>query len=221
MITISGAIFDVDGTLLDSTNIWEGLGENYLGYLGGTPNLQRKKALGPTGIGAAARYFKDMYGSRKSLEELESDIYAMLEDFYFNHAELKPHAAQFVNTLHEKGARMCIGTATPSALVDGALRRCGIRECFERIFSSYDMHTSKSNPAFFEAAGEYLGTPRENTWVFDDALYAVETAKEAGFHAAAPFDPRERDPAGVRACADLYFRDFSEFPPYVVPARKN
>lgn len=208
---IRGAIFDVDGTLLDSMSVWDHLGEDYLRSLGLTPEENLSQILAPMSLVQAAGYFQRVYGVKFSTEEILKGIQALLASFYREQAQLKPGAAAFLRKLQGKGVQMCIATATEEALVDAALRRCGIRECFSEIFTCTKVGHSKNKPDIFRAAGNHLGTEKTETYVFEDAFHAAKTAKTDGFPVVAVYDPSETKQEELKTLADICLRDFSDF----------
>lgn len=208
---IRGAIFDVDGTLLDSMSVWDHLGEDYLRSLGLTPEENLSQILAPMSLVQAAEYFQQGYGVKASTEEILNGIQARLVFFYREQAQLKPGAAAFLRKLQEKGIKMCIATATEELLVDAALRRCGIRDCFSEIFTCTKVGHSKNEPDIFRAAGNHLGTKKTETYVFEDAFHAAKTAKTDGFPVVAVYDPSEPQQEQLHALADICLRDFSDF----------
>ena len=207
---IRGAIFDVDGTLLDSMFIWDTIGETYLRSIGYQPKENLNETFKNMSLRQAARYYQTEYGVTQSIDEIMDGVNAMLERYYRFEVPLKPGAAELLERLRQSGVRLCIATATDRHLVEAALDRCGVLSCFGEIFTCNEVGHGKDEPDIFEAALRFLGTRREETLVFDDALYAVRTAKEAGFPVAAVYDSHEKNQEGLRALADFYIEDFSQ-----------
>ena len=207
---IRGAIFDVDGTLLDSMFIWDTIGETYLRSIGYQPKENLNETFKNMSLHQAARYYQTEYGVTRSIDEIMDGVNAMLERYYRFEVPLKPGAAELLERLRQSGVKLCIATATDRHLVEAALDRCGVLSCFGEIFTCNEVGHGKDEPDIFEAALRSLGTRREETLVFDDALYAVRTAKEAGFPVAAVYDNHERSQAEVRARSDLYLEDLTQ-----------
>ncbi len=208
---MQGAIFDVDGTLLDSMSIWDTIGSDYLRSIGYEPRENLNEVFKNMSLLQAAEYYRREYGVTRSAGEIMDGVNAMLERFYRHEAPLKPGAAELVERLRRKGVRLCIATATDRFLVEAALERCGILSYFEKIFTCSEVGRGKDEPMIFEAALDFLGTEKSKTLVFDDALYAVRTAKGAGFPVAAVYDSHEKAQAEIRALADLYLEDLTQF----------
>ena len=207
---IRGAIFDVDGTLLDSMFIWDTIGETYLRSIGYQPKENLNETFKNMSLHQAARYYQTEYGVTQSIDEIMDGVNAMLERYYRFEVPLKPGVAELLERLRQDGVRLCIATATDRHLVEAGLDRCGVLSCFGEIFTCNEVGHGKDEPDIFEATLRFLGTRREETLVFDDALYAVRTAKEAGFPVAAVYDSHERSQAEVRARSDLYLEDLTQ-----------
>lgn len=207
---IRGAIFDVDGTLLDSMFIWDTIGETYLRSIGYQPKENLNEKFKNMSLHQAACYYQTEYGVTLSIDQIMDGVNAMLERYYRFEVPLKPGVAELLERLQQSGVKLCIATATDRHLVEAALDRCGVLSCFGEIFTCNEVGHGKDEPDIFEAALRFLGTKREETLVFDDALYAVRTAKEAGFLVAAVYDSHERSQAEIRARSDLYLEDLTQ-----------
>jgi len=208
---IQGAIFDVDGTLLDSMSVWDTIGADYLRSIGYEPRENLNEVFKNMSLFQAAEYYRHAYGVTRSIEEITYDVNAMLERFYRYDAPLKPGAAALLERLRRKKIKLCIATATDRYLVEAALERCGVLSCFDKIFTCGEVGHGKDEAAIFEAALHFLGTEKAETVVFDDALHAIRTAKQAGFPTAAVYDSHEKAQAEIRALADLYLTDLAQF----------
>lgn len=208
---ISGAIFDVDGTLLDSMSIWDTIGADYLRSIGYIPRENLNEIFKNMSLLQAAEYYRNEYGVTLRVEEIMSGVNAMLEQFYQYEAPLKPGAAELLARLRQNRVKLCIATATDRYLVEAALARCGVLSYFGEIFTCNGVGHGKDEPHIFEVALRFLGTERAETVVFDDALYAIRTAKEAGFPIAAVYDTHEKSQTEVRALSDFYLENLSRF----------
>ncbi len=207
---IRGAIFDVDGTLLDSMFIWDTIGETYLRSIGYQPKENLNETFKNMSLHQAARYYQTEYGVTRSIDEIMDGVNAMLERYYRFEVPLKLGVAELLERLRQDGVKLCIATATDRHLVEAALDRCGVLSCFGEIFTCNEVGHGKDEPDIFEAALRFLGTRREETLVFDDALYAVRTAKEAGFPVAAVYDSHEKAQDQIRMLADVYLEELTQ-----------
>lgn len=208
---ICGAIFDVDGTLLDSMPIWDTIGRDYLRAIGYEPREDLDQVLKEMSLCQAARYFQTAYGVTLSVEKIIEGVNAMLERYYRFEAPLKAGAAGMLERLAQNGVKLCIVTAADRSLVEAALDRCGVLSFFGRVFSCDEAGYGKDEPEIYEAALRYLGTKKAETVVFDDALHAVKTAVESGFRVAAVHDRSEKAQEKLRALADVYLEDLTQW----------
>lgn len=205
---IKGAIFDVDGTLLDSMSIWDTIGEDYLRSLGIEPREKLNEKFKTMSLQQAAEYYRSEYGVTLPVNRICDDINGRIEDFYRHEAQLKAGTAAFLQKLRERGVKLCLATATDDYLVEAALRRCGVFEFFSGLFTCTGVGSGKDKPLIFRAAQERLGTAKRETIVFEDALHALKTAKEDGFITAAVCDCHEKKQRELRALADYYISDY-------------
>ena len=211
MLNIKSAIFDVDGTLLNSMHIWENVAADYLRVQGITPRANLNADLIARGGHEMPRYFQEEYGLRKRIDEIERGMYKLLEDFYFLKAQLKAGVISVLDAFLLRNIRMCVATATDRWLVEPALRRCGILDYFERVFTCGEEKTNKRSPEIYLRAAKYLKTDIADTLVVEDAPYAIETAKRAGFRVAAVYDlSADGKQDEVKKTCDYYFVSIDE-----------
>lgn len=213
---IRGVIFDLDGTLLDSMPLWDNLGARYLALHGISAAPELSAILFPMTGPQAARYLVDTYPLGCSAKQAESEITALAARFYRESLPLKQGAEALLRFLSEKGLPLCVLTATARELACSALRRTGVLPFFKEILSCGDQGETKEAPACFLRALQILKTLKEETLVVEDALYAVRTAKAAGFPVAAVYDASSGNAALLlRRTADLYLPslDPDRFPP--------
>ena len=207
---IKGAIFDMDGTLIDSMGAWETAGDRYIKGLGLTSDTDfNRKTLGLS-LYEVSPILKEYYGIIKTNEEIKDGINKIMEDFYFNHSGLKDGAFKFLEKLNSRGVKMCIATATDRYLVEGALKRNKIDLYFSGIFTTTEVGKGKGNPEIYRFALDFLGTKKTETYVFEDALYAAVTAKKDGFKLVCVYDEYEKNLEKMRSMSDFYIYDYTK-----------
>ena len=207
---LRGAIFDMDGTLLDSMQVWENAGEDYLRTLGCVPEEGVGELMKSMSLQQAALYCRERYALPLSVEEIMAGVNGRVERFYRQEARLKPGALDFLRTLSQRGVRMCLATATDLHLVEAALDRCGVRTYFSALFTCTQVGSGKDEPHIYRAALRHLGTGRADTLVFEDALYAARTAKGDGFVTVGVADAYEKNEGELERLSDFFLRDFRE-----------
>jgi len=206
---IEGAIFDLDGTLLDSMCVWENLDVRYLESIGIEPSLDLQEEIRSASLRKAAEVFKHNYNLPATIDEIMDGINKLVEDMYFSIVQPKTGVCEFLEYLRSIGVKMCITTATDRYQVEAALSRCGLMHYFGKIFTCTEVGRGKDSPIIFEEALNFLGTDREKTVVFEDALHAIRTAKKAGLKVAAVEDrSAEKEKIEIYATSDIYLEDF-------------
>ena len=205
---IKGVIFDVDGVLLDSLEIWTDLGARYLAGRGKEPEEALADILFSMSMEEGAAYLKEHYSLPETAGQIHEGLKALLRDFYYYEAEAKPGAAVLLGAVRSAGIRITAATSSPRDLIEKALERNGLAVFIDRIFTNGETGKSKHFPDIYNAAASYMGTEPEKTLVFEDSLYALRTAASAGYRTAGVADRRgEPDQEGLRRAADIYISD--------------
>lgn len=205
---IKCAIFDFDGTLYDSMFVWDSVGETYLNSLGKKPKPSLREDIRALSLYQSACYLKDEYHLSLSVEDIMQGINQTVENFYINQVLPKEGVVEFLQRIKQAGIKMCIATASDKYHIQSALKRCGIDQYFEQIFTCEEVGHGKDEPVIFQKAMEYFGADRANTIVFEDAIHAVKTAKQDGFKVVAVFDESEKRQGEMCQLADCYIKDF-------------
>ena len=209
---IRGVIFDVDGVLLNSMPVWENLGEIYLEHLG----IEAEKGLGETlfamSLEEGADYLIENYGLKQTPGEIIAGLNREVQDFYGRKVPLKEGVRGYLEEFRDRKIPMAIATSGDRANAEAALKRLKVLSYFRAVFTCSEIGSSKSHPDIYYAAALQLDTDPSDTWVFEDALHAIRTAKKAGFRTAGVYDRASgRDLAQIRDTADIYLPEFKSF----------
>ena len=207
---LKGAIFDFDGTLVDSMFIWDTIGEDYLRSLGKEPHEDLKETFMTLTLEEAAEYYRTHYGVTLSVKEIVDGVNTTVEGIYRTRVALKQGVADFLAQLKENGTRMCIATVTDRYLVEETLDRLGILQYFSEIFTCAEVGYGKDKPIIYRKALEHLDTAKNETYVFEDSLFALKTAKADGFTTVGVYDRHENRQDNLKNLADYYIVDFAD-----------
>jgi len=207
---IKGAIFDMDGTLLDSMHIWATTGQEYLQRRGIVPVHGDSDSLMYQGWQGIASHYQTAYGITDTAETIVSDILELVKERYAASAVPLDGAVDFLKMLKKHGVKITLATATDRCIVEPTLKGLGMWELFDGVFTCGELKTSKLSPLIYDTAREFMGTETHETWVFEDALYAAKTAKAAGYALCGVRDRFERRTEELKALADVYINDYSE-----------
>ena len=204
-------LFDFDGTLVDSMPTYVGmmkriLDENNISY-----GDDLVKIITPLGYKGTAKYYKEVLGIKLSMEELGELMgkYA-LEEYTYN-IPAKNNVVKVLEKLKADGASLNVLTASPHLTLDPCLKRIGIYDLFDNVWSCDDFKTTKADPEIYRMAAEKIGVPAETVLFLDDNYNADKTAKEAGMKVCGVYDDSSAEyEEEIRDIADYYIKDFSE-----------
>lgn len=174
-------IFDLDGTLVDSMayfskgilSIADDAGLSY-----GDELLKKLTALG---IKGGAEYYVNELGVKGDPKEIAAKLVDNLVCEYSNHVDVKPGVKDYLLKIKSEGARLFVLTANAPAVTEAALKRNGIYELFETVWSVEDFCTTKSDVGLFYKVAEALGCECSDINYFDDSLIALDNAGKAGY----------------------------------------
>ena len=203
-------LFDFDGTLVDSMPTFASvmiriLDEHNIKY-----GDDIVKIITPLGYRGTAEYFRTL-GISKPTDELVAlmNSYARLE--YENTIGAKRGVIDTLRKLRDGGASLNILTASPHIMLDPCLKRLGIFELFDNVWSSDDFGTTKANPEIYRMAAERLGRKVGEVIFVDDNIGAVSTAKRAGMIAYGIYDDSSADLIDkMHEASDRYVMTFFE-----------
>lgn len=207
--TAKAVIFDVDGTLLDSMYVWKNAGEKYLNSLDIKAESDLGDRLFAMSLEGAADYIRENYHLNESRELITAQVIQLVEEEYFYNIPLKSGAEQFLKFLKENNIPMAVATSSDRRVVEAAFKRLGIFDYFSKIFTCSETGAGKDKPDIYYRAAEYLGYPPEKIWVFEDALHAAQTAKNAGFYVTGIYDSSCTEQEKLKKLADIYIKEFS------------
>lgn len=204
-------IFDMDGTLIDSMPMWRNLGRNILLRRGVEPRPDFGEAMKPLTMREGCAYCKLNYDLTESVEEIIEECFGMVRDFYQTQAEPLPGVPAFLAKLREQGVKLYVATATDRPLAEIALRTAGLTDCFDGMLTCAEAGANKQTPDIYEQTLALASCEKADAVVFEDALYAIRTAKGAGFRVAAIHDPALTEShAEIRALADFYVETYED-----------
>lgn len=208
---IKAIIFDMDGTLIDSLDVWAESDRVFLNELGYEYDSKVSLAMKKMHFVSACEYLKEIYGINKTIEEIGARIKELVIHSYCNDVPLKEGVFEYISMQHKKGIKMCVATSNELSLAEGALKNLGIYELMEFVITSDEVGCGKESPLIFERAAERMGTRPQNTIVFEDSIHALESAHSAGFLTAGVLDSRYCDESELlKKAADITITSFRE-----------
>lgn len=169
------------------------------------------KTITPLGLNGTAEYFIQTLGLDMEKCQLMNLMKEYMLDAYFYTIPAKANVIPVLKELKEMGASLNILTASPHITLDACVKRLGIWDLFDNIWSCDDFDTTKADPQIYVRAAEKMGTSVENVLFLDDNINADRTAKSAGVQVCGVYDDSSKDNvAQMKAATDFYIYDFTE-----------
>lgn len=184
----TGIIFDCDGVLIDSANVWRDT-ENELCAQAARPlTREETQAIVTMTIGEVASFMHETIGLGEEPGHVVRMIDELMLDFYKNRATPISGIHDLLAALKDRGAVMSVVSSSPKEYLEAGLARIGLADEFCGIFSVEDLNTSKRDPLIFLHALDAMGTTPESTWGFDDSYYAIRTMARMGIRTVGVYD---------------------------------
>lgn len=207
---IRGAIFDADGTLLDSMGMWDTVGVRYLASLGVPARPGLRAILFPMTLAESSVYLKEAYGLSQTHQEIAEGVNNTIRSFYRQEVRAKPGAKAFLEALRCRGVGITLATNTDRSLIVEGLVTAGLLPLLDEIYTCGELGIGKDRPDIFHRARDRMGTRTEETWVFEDAVHCAKTAFQAGYKVAGVADPYS-DQEELKKVSHVYLPDLTDF----------
>lgn len=206
------ALFDMDGTLMDSMWIWADIDRSYLAHFpqaAGTDIDALQGEIEGMGMEETAIYFKSRFGIGKSVQEIQDDWNRMAMDLYRTRVKLKPGAGQLLGQMRERGMKLGICTSNSIELARAALEANGVDALFDLVLTADEVGRGKPYPDIYLEGARRLSVRPEEVIVFEDVVNGVMAARRAGMEVVGVADASYRDRSqDLIQLADAYVEDF-------------
>ncbi|WPC41828.1 HAD family phosphatase [Clostridium sp. JS66] len=208
---IKGAIFDMDGTLIDSMWVWSKIDEEYLAKRNLTVPKNLKQDIEHMSFSEVACYFQKKFNISDSIEEIQKEWNDMALYHYSHDVTLKPGAREFLSLLKSKNVKMALATSNCNLLIEAALKKNNIYNFFDCITTTDEVQRGKDFPDVYLLAAQKLNLKPDQCVVFEDILPAVKGAKSAGMKVVGVHDLySEYQKKDIINLADIYISRYDE-----------
>ena len=189
---IEGAVFDLDGTLLDSSWVWEKVDEKFLGDRGFQVPEDYVDEISPLGAERAAVYTIERFGLNEDKDDIVREWIEMAKKEYATEVVCKPYAKEFLEELHKLNIKMAVATSSDRELFMKTLEREGILKYFQKIVTVDEVERGKGYPDIYEEAARRIKVNPHKCLVFEDILAGVTGASLGEFNVVAVFDEKSK-----------------------------
>ncbi len=206
-----GAIFDVDGTLLDSMGVWWDVLIDF--YRDHGADLSEEEAAGfkEVTLDESIPIMIESLGLSEEKDEVLNTIRGMAARKYETSLELKDGAREYMKRLHESGVKIAIATSGYEELCRKAFTRLGVWRYIDACAFSSEVGVNKSNPDVYLLAAERIGVRPEDCVVYEDIVAGISGAKKGGFMTCAVYDDTNADETEtLKDIADDYIKSWRE-----------
>ena len=208
---IKGAIFDMDGTLVDSLFFWDYLwreiGIKYMNDESFKPTEEIDKHVRTCIYTDAMTAFKEYYNIPGETADFLDFAIGALSGFYEKVVRPKEGAFELLDYLKDGGIKICLASATASAQIKISLKSRGLEKYFDTVLSCADLGSDKTKPDIYLEAMKQLGENADDICVFEDSCVALETAKRVGFKTIGIFDKYNFGQDRLKAASDFYLEE--------------
>ncbi|MDY3869429.1 MAG: HAD family phosphatase [Pyramidobacter sp.] len=210
-VSFTAGIFDLDGTLIDSRDVWNRIDEEFVARRGFAVPPDYLAAVRSMRFSEAADYTIERFSLSDSPGALMNEWYEMAVDQYSYHVPLKPHVREYLCFLKSAGVRLATATSLPETLYSAVLKGNGVFDLFDAHTSADEAPRGKEHPDTYLLAARKLGAAPEECMVFEDVLVCIKSARAAGMKVCAVYDrAASHEWDDMTRAADISIRDFSE-----------
>lgn len=203
-----GFLFDMDGTLFDSMTMWRHLMPDYLRTHGIELPREVHKAMQGYTLDQVIEAVAELYHEHLDEQKMFEYYDWRLKQAYNEQVVFKPFALEYLQYLRAHGRRLALVTTTDRVYVDVLFERFGLRDYFEVILTISDVGAGKNKPDIYHEAARQLGLGVEDCVVFEDALFALETARAAGYVTVGVEDHGHVDEETLERHCDLMIKSW-------------
>lgn len=186
------AIFDLDGTILDSMGVWEWVDEVFFRRRGMELPADYGDAVAGMNFYRTACYTVEHYGLPETPEALMAEWHELAFEAYRDQVRPKPCVPEYLRALKARGVKLALATASEERLYRAALARDGLMELFDAVALVDEVPRGKEFPDVYELAARRLGETAQDCVVFEDLPLAVRGAQKGGFYTVGVADAYAR-----------------------------
>jgi len=210
--TFDAAVFDMDGTIMDSLGIWEKIDHDFLYEKRGIEvpgNYMHDIAA--MSFSEIANYTIERFNLPDTPEELMQEWTDMAAYEYAHNVPLKPYVKEYMEKIKCGGKKIILCTSSPEYFFKAALKSNGVYDFFDGFANTCEAGFGKDNPKVYLLAAQKAGVVPERCMVFEDVITGVKTAKSIGMKTCGVYDARNDSRQDeLKGLCDYYIKGFNE-----------
>ena len=208
-------VFDLDGVLIETEELWDEVREGMARAAGGRYGEEEQRAMMGMSSPEWSSYMAEHVGLRESPEEIAAEVVRQMSARYRDHLPLIDGAVDAVERL---AARWPLGVASSSnrELIDLVLELSGLERFFRATVSSEEVASGKPAPDVYLEAARRLGVDPTRAVAVEDSHAGIRSAKAAGMRVLAIPNPTYPPDDEALANADIVLNSLAELTPEAV-----
>ena len=211
MSEYKGVIFDLDGTILDSLNVWKKVDKLFLKSKNINMPVDYAKTINSMTFLESANYTKEVCGIEDTVEDIIKEWKKIAYNEYKTNVKLKSGVYEYITYLKENNIKMGVATNCDNELYEVCLKKCKIYDFFDTIVDTSLVNANKKHTDIYELCAKNLGIEPKDIIVFEDILDGIRSAKKAGMKAYFVSDKNsEENIEEAIKESDEYITDFRE-----------
>lgn len=206
-----GYIFDLDGTLVDSSHAWRKVDDVFLSSYGIETPSDYDKEIAGMGFELAAKYTIDRFNLNRTVNEVMDEWNNIVKDIYASEVFLFDGVGEYLRSLKSDGKKLCVATVNNLDLTESVLSNNGVLNLFDDITTVAEVSRPKGFPDIYLRSAEKLGASASKCVVFEDILEGIKGAYDGGFKTVAVMCKKEihyRDE--IMSLCDKYIMNYGE-----------
>ena len=209
---IDAVIFDLDGVLIASEEVWDAVRERYVPERGGRYDAEVQRAMMGMSSVEWSRYLHDVAGIPDTPEEISDEVIRRMLAAYGEHLPLMPGAVEAVRRVAARYP-LAIASSSNRVLIDKVLEESGLAPLFRVTVSSEEVARGKPAPDVYLEAARQLGFAADRCAAVEDSHSGIEAAKAAGLRVVAFPNPAYPPGEESLALADATIGSLDELTP--------
>lgn len=206
-----GAIFDVDGTLLDSMPVWWRVSEKFFRNHNLDVSCKRFEEYKEMRLEDSLPQIRAEFKIDMTVDDMIDEFRRLAFEEYRDFVQMKPYAKEYMEKLHNEGVKIAIATSGYEGLCRSAFTRLGVWDIIDARAFSDEVGVDKSHPDVYLLAAKRIGVEPSECVVFEDIVKGIEGAKSGGFKTCAVYDEsNEEETQTLKSTADRYIKSFKE-----------
>jgi len=209
---IEAVVFDLDGVIVDSEQVWDEVREQLARERGGRWHDRAQADMMGMSSVEWSRYMHDVIGLSEPPEEINAEVVRRMRDRYARDLPVIRGAADAVRRL-AGSYRLGVASSSNRPLIDAVLAATGLADVFEVTVSSEEVERGKPAPDVYLEAARRLGVEPERAAAIEDSANGIRSAHAAGIRVMAIPNRRYPPPSDALALADAVLDSVAELTP--------